>query len=149
MGGLPSPGIKPMSPASAGSLFATEPPRKPAISIWVDLFPLLWANLGLQAAGERKRWRWVLGHMAASGTQRKAQVAGYTESASLLFWSKLGSSMKELLLTIFLWKKQRRSQPVKMCPVYRRYLTYLRNKTALMVTLYTNKHINLSSPKNH
>ena len=57
--------------------------------------------------------------------------------------------MKELLLTIFLWKKQRRSQPVKMCPVYRRYLTYLRNKIALMGTLYTNKHVNLSSPKNH
>ena len=55
MWGLPGPGIKPMSPALAGGLFATEPPGKPAISIWVDLFPLLWANLGLQAAGERKR----------------------------------------------------------------------------------------------
>ena len=31
-GGLPDPGIKPMSPALAGALFTTEPPGKPTIA---------------------------------------------------------------------------------------------------------------------
>ena len=52
---LPGPGIEPMSPAWAGGFVTAEPPGEPAISVLVDLFPLLWANLGLQAAGERKQ----------------------------------------------------------------------------------------------
>ena len=30
-GGLPDPGTEPMSPASAGGFFTTEPPRKPQV----------------------------------------------------------------------------------------------------------------------
>ena len=35
-GGLPNPGIKPMSPASAGGFFTTEPPGKPLKKV-IDL----------------------------------------------------------------------------------------------------------------
>ena len=33
-GGLPDPGIKPLSPALAGGFFTTEPPGKPNIPSW-------------------------------------------------------------------------------------------------------------------
>ena len=53
---LPRPGIKPMSPALAGGLFTTEPPRKPSL-VCILSIEIQWNNKGPDSLVSKS---WVL-----------------------------------------------------------------------------------------